>query len=77
MMGLRLMKDNLLFLLESLYLYLFVIIKPLLRVLLYKGHVGTFVRGLDHLVNFRERCSQLWKKEDPRIVKTNPIVKRV
>ena len=52
-------KDNLLFSLESLYLYLFVIIKPLLRVLLYKGHVGTLVRGLGHLVDFRERSNIL------------------
>ena len=59
MTALSLTKDNLLFSLESLYLYLFVIIKPLLRVLLYKGHVGTLVRGLDHLVNFRERSKIL------------------
>ena len=58
-MDLRLTKDDLLFSLESLYLYLFVIIKPLLRVLLYKGHVGTLVRELDHLVNFRERSKIL------------------
>ena len=52
-------KDNLLFSLESLYLYLFVIIKPLLRVLLYKGNVGTLVKGLGHLVDFRERSNIL------------------
>ena len=40
-------------------MYLFVIIKPLLRVLLYKGRVGTLVRELGHLVNFRERSKIL------------------
>ena len=52
-------KDNLLFSLKSLYLYLFVIIKPLLRVLLYKEHMGTLVEGLGHLVDFRERSNIL------------------
>ena len=59
MKALSLTKDNLLFSLESLYLYLFVIIKPLLRVLLYKGQVGTLVRGLDHLIDFRGRSKIL------------------
>ena len=55
MKAMSLTKDNLMFSLESLYLYLFVIIKPLLRILLYKEHMSTLVWGLDHLVNFRER----------------------
>ena len=59
MTALSLTKDNLLFSLKSFYLCLFVIIKPLLIVLLYKGHVGTLVRGLGHLVNFRERSEIL------------------
>ena len=35
-------------------MYLFVITMPLFGILLYKEDVGTFVRGLGQLVNFRE-----------------------
>ena len=48
-----------------------------MRFILYKGHVGSFVRDLGHLTNFRERCSQFLQKEDSRFVREIPIVKRV
>ncbi len=44
---------------ESLYLYLFVITEPLFEIILYKGHAGIFVRGLGHLVDFREKSKIL------------------
>ena len=68
---------------KSLYLFLIVITKPLFGILLYKGHVDTFVKGFGYLDNFREiskileRDTLNYCRKDSRFVKKNLIVKRV